>query len=95
MCLNNFNLPIKTRQYKNYYTNRLIEEEIAYNILELEEKANRLYNQLNNEQKNAFHAIVNSALQNNLSFYFVSGYGGTGKTFLWNIYLSRAILQFH
>ena len=65
MCLDNFNLPIKTRQYKNYYTNRLIEEEIAYNILELEEKANRLYSQLNNEQKNAFHAIVNSALQNN------------------------------
>lgn len=54
MCLNNFNLPIKTRQYKNYYTNRLIEEEIAYNILELEEKANRLYNQLNNEQKKCF-----------------------------------------
>ena len=51
LSIDNFNLPPKTRQYKNYYTNRLIEEEMAYNILELEEKANRLYNQLNNEQK--------------------------------------------
>jgi hypothetical protein len=39
---------------------------------------------LNNEQHHAFESIINTVLSNNAGFFFVSGYGGTGKTFLWN-----------
>jgi hypothetical protein len=40
--------------------------------------------QLNNEKHHAFESIVNTILSNKAGFFFVSGYGGTGKTFLWN-----------
>jgi len=59
-----------------------------YDIHHLEEEANRLYLQLNMNQKQAFDDIVTSVLNNNPKFYFVSGHGGTGKTLLWNSIIS-------
>jgi type II secretory ATPase GspE/PulE/Tfp pilus assembly ATPase PilB-like protein len=32
---------------------------------------------------NAFHSIIQNVLSDTPGFFFVSGYGGTGKTFLW------------
>ncbi|PWZ44009.1 ATP-dependent DNA helicase PIF1 [Zea mays] len=91
--INNYNLPRRqhTKQVDN--VNRLIQEEMSYDINYLEEEANKLYIQLNKDQKNAFHTIVSSVLSNDPNFYFVSGHGGTGKTFLWNAIVSylRAI----
>ena len=46
------------------------------------------YLKLNQSQKDAFHQIVNSVLHNEPKFFFVSGHGGTGKTFLWNMIVS-------
>ena len=86
--ITSFNLPKRSIEYNNRYNNRLIEEETSYNIDQLEEEANILYGQLNTEQKIAFETIVESVLQNKPGFYFVSGYGGTGKTFLWNTIVS-------
>ena len=59
-----------------------------YDTHYLKEEANKLYLQLNTDQKEAFHQIVDSVLNNNPQFYFVSGHGGTGKTFLWNSIVS-------
>ena len=59
-----------------------------YDIDYLKEDANKLYLQLNIDQRQAFHEIVNSVLNNNPQFYFISGHGGTGKTFLWNSIVS-------
>jgi len=59
-----------------------------YDIQYLEEESNKLYSQLNKRQKEAFHEIVDSVLNNRPQFYFVSGHGGTGKTFLWNTIVS-------
>ena len=59
-----------------------------YDTHYLKEEANKLYLQLNTDQKQAFHQIVDSVLNNNPQFYFVSGHGGTGKTFLWNSIVS-------
>ena len=39
---------------------------------------------LNEDQANAFNTIVQRVEQNQPGFFFVSGYGGTGKTYLWN-----------
>jgi len=68
--------------------NRLIQEEMSYDTKYLEEEANKLYVQLNKDQNKAFHSIVNSVLASNENFYFVSGHGGTGKTFLWKAIVS-------
>jgi RecG-like helicase len=81
--INNFNLPQKSKQYTSDRSNQLIEQEINYDIDSLQEEANRLYLQLNNRQKEAYHQIIDSVLNNKPNFFFVSGHGGTGKTFLW------------
>ena len=43
---------------------------------------------LNDEQLNAFYSITETVLNNKPGFFFVSGYGGTGKTYLWNAIIS-------
>jgi chromosomal replication initiation ATPase DnaA len=43
-----------------------------------------MISQLNNEQLQAFDTTIEAVLANKYVFFFVSGYGGTGKTFLWN-----------
>lgn len=77
--IRNYNLSQKSVQYKSHDNNQFVEEELNYNIDSLEEEANKLYLQLNKEQKDAFHNIVNSVLNKDPKFYFVSGHGGTGK----------------
>ena len=62
----------------------MIEEELSYDHCKLEEESNKLYYQLNNDQRNAFHSIVNSVLNKEPNIFFNIGHGGTGKTFLWN-----------
>src|SRR6266508_4567801 len=59
-----------------------------YDTNYLKEEANKLYLQLNTDQKQAFHQIVDSVLNSNTQFYFVSGHGGTGNIFLWNSIVS-------
>ena len=69
-------------------SNHLIQEELDYNIHYLEERAKKFYQQLNKEQKEVFHSIVNSVINKEPNFFFISGHGGTGKTFLWNTIVS-------
>lgn len=62
--------------------NRLIEE-LAYDVDTLSAKADSLVSNLNVEQLAAFRSITDAVIVERLGFFFVSGYGGTGKTFLW------------
>lgn len=52
--INNFNLPKKSITYTSDTTNKLIQEEINYDIDYLEQEANKLYLQLNKGQKKCF-----------------------------------------
>jgi hypothetical protein len=45
-------------------------------------------NRLNNYQKNVFDSIYSSVLKNEGKTFFVYGYGGTWKTFLWTTLLN-------
>jgi hypothetical protein len=86
--INNYNLPRRSIYHEFDTNNRLIQEEMNYDVQYLEKEANKLYTQLNKSQKEAFHQIVESVLNNKSRFYFISGHGGTGKTFLWNTIVS-------
>jgi chromosomal replication initiation ATPase DnaA len=86
--INNYNLPRRSTYHVLDANNRLIQEEMNYDVQYLEEEADKLYIQLTKGQKEAFHQIVESALNNKSKFYFISGHGGTGKTFLWNTIIS-------
>ena len=86
--ITNYNLPQRCPPHEIDISNKLLWEEMNNDVHHLEEEANKLYLQLNMEQKQAFHDIVTSVLNNNPKFYFVSGHGGTDKTFLWNSIVS-------
>jgi hypothetical protein len=66
----------------------LFDEELDYNAPDLLSQSENLLMQLNSEQRHAFDTIVNIAMSNDPGFFFVSGYGGTGKTFLWNVIIT-------
>jgi hypothetical protein len=79
-----YSLPHKSAQYRINANNKLIEEELSYDSAKLEKESNELYQQLNDDQKNAFHVIIKAVLAKEPNIFFVIGHGGTGKTFLWN-----------
>jgi hypothetical protein len=87
--IHDFNLPQKTNSIEQSGVNRLIEEETSYDINRLLDESHTLISQLNAEQFDAFTTIVDSVVNGESKFYFVSGYGGTGKTFLWNAIVSQ------
>ncbi|KAI3710182.1 hypothetical protein L2E82_39956 [Cichorium intybus] len=70
--------------------NRLISEELAYDTSELQLEVHHLINALTEEQRGVFDDIMNNVEHNKGGVFFVYGYGGTGKTFLWKT-LSAAI----
>lgn len=67
----------------NEFGNRLIYDETDYNPAEMESEYQRLYSLLTTEQKGVYDTIVSSVDNGTGGIYFVYGYGGTGKTFLW------------
>uniref|UniRef100_A0A0E0C530 ATP-dependent DNA helicase n=1 Tax=Oryza meridionalis TaxID=40149 RepID=A0A0E0C530_9ORYZ len=52
-------------------------------------EAYSLVQQLNNDQIIVFNTICSRAVANEPGFFFVSGHGGTGKTFLWNTIIAK------
>ena len=63
--------------------NRLLNEEMSYNKEEQKEERLRIFGNLNSEQLNAFHSIMESIDKKLGKQVFVDGHGGTGKTYLW------------
>ncbi|KAL7583721.1 hypothetical protein Lser_V15G43784 [Lactuca serriola] len=70
--------------------NRLIAEELDYDIPNLKNDFDRLFVSLTNEQRNIFQDIMAKIKNNKGGVFFIYGYGGTGKPFLWKT-ISAAI----
>ncbi|KAK9074064.1 hypothetical protein SSX86_006661 [Deinandra increscens subsp. villosa] len=69
--------------------NVLINEQLDYDKVNQHDQFESLFSSLTSEQKSIFNDIM-TAVNNNGGVFFIYGYGGTGKTFLWNT-LSAAI----
>ena len=82
--MSSFNLPTVNCDGSFGSANRLIDDEMSYDIDDLCANAPLLCSKLNTDQRNAYERIVLSVMTKSPAFYFVSGFGGTGKTFLWN-----------
>ncbi|KAH7657562.1 DNA helicase protein [Dioscorea alata] len=67
----------------NNLTDRLLQEELNYNIPQLQEDHLSMFAKLNAQQL-AIYTQIQEAINNNGGMFFVYGHGGTGKTFLWN-----------
>ncbi|CAH1420772.1 unnamed protein product [Lactuca virosa] len=63
--------------------NRLITEELDYNIPIIKNEFDSMFVALTNEQRDIFLDIMSVVKENQGGVLFVYGYGGTGKTFLW------------
>ena len=65
-------------------------EEAAYNIEDLLAKSELQLEQLNEDQRSILNEIMQRVHTGTPGVYFVSGHGGTGKTFLRKCTLSPA-----
>ncbi|KAD4586201.1 hypothetical protein E3N88_23802 [Mikania micrantha] len=63
--------------------NLLINEELAYNRHDLLDEFKHLIITLTDEQRSIFDDIILAVRKKKGGVFFVYGYGGTGKTFLW------------
>nr|KAJ0217971.1 hypothetical protein LSAT_V11C300113370 [Lactuca sativa] len=63
--------------------NRLIAEELSYDITSLQNEFQTLIVSLTNEQRGIFEDVMATIEDNKGGVFFVYGYGGIGKTFIW------------
>jgi len=63
--------------------NILIHEETSYNRRVLGEEHLRLMSTMTAEQRGVYDTIMTRVNQNKPGLFFLYGYGGTGKTFIW------------
>nr|KAJ0204953.1 hypothetical protein LSAT_V11C500241710 [Lactuca sativa] len=89
--LKNFkNMPYPDVESVSSSNNRLITEELDYDIPVIKNDYDRMFLALTNEQRNIFLNIKSAIQENKGGVFFVYGYGGKGKTFLWKT-ISAAI----
>ncbi|XP_019166602.1 PREDICTED: uncharacterized protein LOC109162335 [Ipomoea nil] len=83
-------MPIPDLVNHSRTTNRLIQEELAYDVNVMKEENDTLVEKLTEEQRTIYDNVLQDAENNLGGLFFVYGYGGTGKTFLWRA-LSSAL----
>ncbi|XP_045797724.1 uncharacterized protein LOC123891897 [Trifolium pratense] len=66
------------------FNNILLANELSYDSEEMLILHRNCFASLNTEQLSAYEEIVNSVNNNLGVMFFIDGYGGTGKTYLWN-----------
>ncbi|XP_019184634.1 PREDICTED: uncharacterized protein LOC109179586 [Ipomoea nil] len=83
-------MPIPDLVNHSRTTNRLVQEELAYDVNVMKEENDTLVEKLTEEQRTIYDNVLQDAENNLGGLFFVYGYGGTGKTFLWRA-LSSAL----
>lgn len=79
--INAYGLPNKTSTTERVLENKLIQEELSYDVDQLQHEVPSLFARLNADQRSTYMSIVSCVLIGLPGFFFVSGYGGTGKLF--------------
>ena len=87
--IDDFNLPKLSAQNDPMYENKLLNDELDVEPLVLSMQAQSLLSQLNTDQRYVYDTIISRVLSSLPGFFFVSGHGGTGKTFLWNTLIAN------
>nr|XP_010911417.1 uncharacterized protein LOC105037453 [Elaeis guineensis] len=63
--------------------NKFMHDELSYNRSILVEELQHLLNSLTDEQRYIYDKVISTVNSNDGGVFFVYGYGGTGKTFVW------------
>ncbi|GKC25957.1 ATP-dependent DNA helicase PIF1-like protein, partial [Tanacetum coccineum] len=77
-------------QNKEDWSNVLIQEEMNFKKNEMEAEHTSLYSKMTDEQKEVYNTIMEAINSGKGGVFFLYGYGGTCKTFVWKT-LSSAI----
>nr|XP_043639114.1 uncharacterized protein LOC122610187 [Erigeron canadensis] len=82
--LKNFpEMPFPGNDYVSSINNRLIRNELLYDQKALLIEHQNLFSSLTVEQKELYQTVIQAVSKDEGGVYFVYGYGGIGKTFLW------------
>ncbi|KAG5059654.1 hypothetical protein JHK87_000683 [Glycine soja] len=76
-------MPYAIGYARNQHHSNLIHNEMAYDKEMLAEQYNTAYQLLTDEQKTIVDTIMSVVNTQSAAVYFLCGYGGTGKTFVW------------
>ncbi|XP_056694876.1 uncharacterized protein [Spinacia oleracea] len=63
--------------------NKLIQDELQYDKAALHQEHEKLFSSLTDEQKEVYNKIMGAVERGEGGVFFIYGYGGTGKTFIW------------
>ncbi|XP_074296908.1 uncharacterized protein LOC141627568 [Silene latifolia] len=66
-----------------HHRNSLVMDALSYDRQSLSEEHEILLSSMTGEQRLVYNEVMEAALNNKGGVFFVYGYGGTGKTFLW------------
>ncbi|XP_024006634.1 uncharacterized protein LOC112083134 [Eutrema salsugineum] len=76
-------VPDDIGKYKK--SNHLIQDEKSYDRAKLANDHVKLFSTITNEQKDIYNEIMDAVTRGIGGMFFVYGYGGTGKTYLWRL----------
>ncbi|KAK9705842.1 hypothetical protein RND81_07G086300 [Saponaria officinalis] len=76
-------MPLPDTSATLHHLNTLVMDELAYDRHSLHEEHGNLLSSMTDEQRSVYNEIMESVLNNRGGVFFVYGYGGTGKTFIW------------
>ncbi|KAF7827148.1 ATP-dependent DNA helicase PIF1 [Senna tora] len=77
-------MPIPDDSVVVHRTNRLLLDELSYDRASLCTEHEILMSKLTEEQTNIYHTIIDAIDLNLGGVFFLYGFGGSGKTFVWN-----------
>lgn len=81
--LNEFRMPQPTRDWEALTQNHLIAEQLHYDQQSEQDAAHQQIKTLNPDQEQAFTEIWDSIINHKGRSFFIDGFGGTGKTYLY------------
>lgn len=87
--LEKYKLPMPNERLLAEIRNRLLREELNYDIVDLKSQHSTAFPLLNQCQRNIYEYVVTTVMQKKQALIFVHGHGGTGKTFLWHTIISK------
>ncbi|XP_074288915.1 uncharacterized protein LOC141614060 [Silene latifolia] len=76
-------MPFPNMSAMTHHRNSLVMDALSYDKQSLSEEHEIQLSSMTDEQRLVFNEVMEAALNNKGGVFFVYGYGGTGKTFLW------------
>ncbi|XP_076911702.1 uncharacterized protein LOC143569755 [Bidens hawaiensis] len=76
-------MPFPNQDSISFVNNLLLSEELAYDNVMLAQEFEQLFSSFTDEQHSVYEEIIEAVDKNKGGEFFVYGYGGTGKTYLW------------